>query len=169
MNIARECQPNGAGSTVTDAEFVLIDVVVTEPTGHCSASYRMRRLIYLSTSQIGDDPGEIDRIVECSRIRNEQAGITGMLWFNGTNFAQVLEGCHDVVDETLHRIRIDVRHTDFRLIADRDVTTRMFSNWAMRRADDNADCIEKTAFLVGYARRECPKMAREILEIISTS
>lgn len=56
-----------------------------------------------------------------------------------------------------------------RLIADRDVTTRMFSNWAMRRADDNADCIEKAAFLVGYARRECSKMAREILEIISTS
>ena len=97
----------------------MIDVVVTELTGHCSASYRMRRLIYLSTSQIGDDPAELDRIIEYSRVRNEQAGITGMLWFNGTKFVQVSEGCHDVVDETLHRIRIDVRHTDFRLIPNR--------------------------------------------------
>lgn len=147
----------------------MTDAVITEPTGHRSASYRMRRLIYVSTSQIGDDPGELDRIVEYSRVRNEQAGITGMLWFNGTSFIQVLEGDHGVVDETLRRIRIDVRHTDLRIIADRDVTTRMFGDWAMRQANHNADCVEQTAFLVGYAGKECPKLARGILEIIAAS
>lgn len=147
----------------------MTDVINLEPTGHCSASYRMRRLIYVSTSQIGGDQGELDRIVEYSRVRNEQAGITGMLWFDGTNFIQVLEGDHNVVDETLRRIRIDARHKDVRLIADRDVTTRMFGDWAMRKANHDADCIEQTAFLVGYVGNECPKMARGILEIIAES
>ena len=129
----------------------------------------MRRLIYISQSRIGSDLEGLGQIVEQSSVRNLEAGITGMLWSDTVHFVQVLEGERDAIGATMNRIRCDPRHSDIDVVADRKVTTRMFGNWGMRRADSEASDADSTAFLVGYAARESPRTARHLIDIISAS
>lgn len=89
-----------------------------------------------------------------------------MLWFDKVNFVQVLEGDYNVVDELMKRICIDARQTDIKRIYDREVTTRMFGNWAMRQADTKTDCVEETAFLVGSIVKEEPTLARKVVDTV---
>ena len=104
----------------------------------------MRRVIYISRSRIGDDPDELDAIVDRSSASNIVAGITGMLWWDGNNFAQVLEGPHKAVDRAMQRILADIRHTDIAVVLDRAVAGRMFGEWGMRQSDDSVGCIANT-------------------------
>jgi hypothetical protein len=69
--------------------------------------YLMRRIIYTSRSLIEGNLAELDAILAESIAWNTTAGITGMLWSDGKNFAQVIEGAHDEVGATMDRIRSD--------------------------------------------------------------
>jgi hypothetical protein len=57
----------------------------------------MRRIIYTSRSLIEGNLAELDAIMAESTAWNTTAGITGMLWSDGANFAQVIEGAHTEV------------------------------------------------------------------------
>ncbi|WP_010188000.1 BLUF domain-containing protein [Sphingomonas sp. PAMC 26605] len=126
----------------------------------------MRRIIYTSISLTGTDLAELDAIVTESIASNTKAGITGMLWSNGANFAQVLEGGHDEVGATMDRIRADPRHVDIEVVLDRAVVSRQFGNWAMRRADDGEASTPGTTFLLGFALSERTASAKRLYEII---
>lgn len=86
----------------------------------------MHRLIFISRSLVGTDPGALDAIVDRSATLNQRQGITGMLWSDGSSFAQVLEGESQAVAETMNRIRVDRRHTEIEVVLDRPVVQRMF-------------------------------------------
>lgn len=104
----------------------------------------MRRIIYISRSRIGNDTDKLDAIVGRSSAINAVAGITGMLWWDGANFAQVLEGPHQAVGQAMQRISSDIRHTDIAVVFDRAVAGRMFGEWGMRQSDDSVGCIANT-------------------------
>jgi hypothetical protein len=125
----------------------------------------MRRLIYTSCSLVGDQRCDITTIVSSSAHRNEQAGITGMLWAGEGCFAQVLEGSADEVDVTMGRIRNDPRHTDIEVLLDGEVRARQFGNWSMKQAGDG----EATAFMVGFALSQQSAAARRLYEIVLAS
>jgi hypothetical protein len=126
----------------------------------------MRRIIYTSRPLTKADLAELDAIVAESIARNTKAGITGMLWSDGANFAQVIEGDYDEVGATMDRIRADPRHTDIEVVLDRAVVSRQFGNWAMRRADDNEASTPITTFLLGFALGERTASAKRLYEII---
>lgn len=111
----------------------------------------MRRLVYVSRSCTGNSPSEVDRIVLEAKPRNAAAGVTGLLWFDGENFAQALEGEHDDVARTMNRIEADARHTDVTIVSDYAVAGRVFGSWTMIRPDDDPTFVMMTAFLVGHA------------------
>nr|WP_161557370.1 BLUF domain-containing protein [Acidisarcina polymorpha] len=93
------------------------------------------RIVYVSRNTIEGD--EVDRSVECakilesSRCRNSQNGITGALLFNGGFFAQVLEGPRSVIEGTLSRIEFDKRHDYLAVLSNREVAHRVFEDWSM--------------------------------------
>jgi hypothetical protein len=126
----------------------------------------MRRIIYTSRSRTRGDLAELDAIMEVSIARNIEAGITGMLWSDGANFAQVIEGGHDQVGATMGRIGSDTRHTDIEMVLDRPVLSRQFGNWAMRRADDGEASTPGTTFMLGFALGERTASAKRLCEII---
>lgn len=126
----------------------------------------MRRIIYTSRSLTKGDPAELDAIVAESIAWNTKAGITGMLWSDGANFAQVIEGGHDEVGATMDRIRADPRHTDIEVALDRAVSSRQFGTWAMRRADAGQASTPSTTFMLGFALRERTACAKRLYEII---
>jgi hypothetical protein len=95
----------------------------------------IHRLVYYSRNHIEGDPasmmGEIDSILQKSRVNNTRDGITGALMFNAGCFAQVLEGPLDRVEAAFERIQQDVRHGDVSLLAVEPIAQRSFPNWAM--------------------------------------
>jgi hypothetical protein len=70
-------------------------------------------------------------IVETAHRNNPTRGLTGALIFTGSNFAQILEGPTDAVEEMMTSITTDFRHHEI-LIADRTIIAkRRFPGWSM--------------------------------------
>jgi hypothetical protein len=78
-----------------------------------------------------DRTSELMNILERSRARNAEAGVTGALMFNEQRFVQILEGGRDAVEETFARIQRDARHTAISVIGRRKEPRRRFSAWSM--------------------------------------
>jgi hypothetical protein len=129
----------------------------------------VHRLIYISRSLVGTDPGAIDAIVDRSATRNQSQGITGVLWSDGVSFAQVLEGEHHAVVETMNRIRADLRHSEIEVVLDRAIAQRMFGRWAMVLSDTRAESTAETAFLLGFAAGQHTPSARKLHEIVMSA
>ena len=85
-------------------------------------------LIY--TSEMVDSVGFKD-ILEISRVKNEEDGITGVLLFCNNNIVQCLEGSREAVNETYTRIATDKRHKNLLLVDYRVISMRSFSKWTM--------------------------------------
>jgi hypothetical protein len=78
-----------------------------------------------------DRTSELMKILEASRTRNAEAGVTGALLFIEQRFVQILEGERDAVEDTFERIRGDSRHTAVTLIGRRKESRRLFGAWSM--------------------------------------
>lgn len=126
----------------------------------------MRRVVYISRSRISHNPDELDALVNRSSVLNLWAGITGMLWWDGADFVQVLEGPHEAVGQTMQRILLDVRHTNVEVVLDRAVAGRIFGEWAMKRSDTSAESIANTVFLVGLTKGERSPSAKRLYEVM---
>jgi len=129
----------------------------------------MRRVIYISESRIGDCDDEVAKIIEQSERRNAEAGITGLLWFDGANLVQALEGEALDVAMTMERIYLDPRHSSVEVVSARDVTTRMFGGWSMRHAGTEPATAEGTAYLIGYVSSVAPAAASRVLDVIAAA
>ena len=126
----------------------------------------VRRLVYVSRSLIDAHDAMLDALVQTSSARNIAVGITGMLWFDGSHFAQVLEGEQDPVGATIERIAKDSRHTDLAIVLDREVSRRAFGDWGMAQPNDEAGSLGSTAFLVGLSMAERGDAAKRLHDII---
>ena len=72
------------------------------------------------------------RILNKSREFNTRYGITGVLLYDGETFLQLLEGPKDVVSILYERVIIpDPKHTECKLVAERQAPKRMFDEWRM--------------------------------------
>jgi len=106
-------------------------------------------------------------MVRRSSVRNVAVGITGMLWFDGVNFAQVLEGEHDHISGTMDRIRQDNRHIDLAVVIDCQTRGREFGSWGMVLADDGAAGVEGTALLLGLLVSVQGDSARRLHDVVT--
>jgi hypothetical protein len=87
-------------------------------------------------------------MVEESRPRNDEQGVTGMLLYSGGNIIQALEGPASAVEAIFDAIVADPRHTDVRVL-DRGATAqRAFPNWSMGFRDVSE---REVADIDGYA------------------
>lgn len=143
---------------------MLVEVTGTSTT--IARSAWMRRLIYVSRSLIDANEAVLDAMVQRSSVRNAAVGITGMLWFDRTCFAQVLEGEHDCIDATMTRIKADPRHTELEVIFDGEVKTRAFGRWGMIQPDDGPASMASTAFLVGLSMTQRGRAARRLHDTV---
>ena len=132
-------------------------------------SQMLRRIIYTSRSLIGPNPSELEAIVSSSIRRNAEVDVTGMMWADDQNFAQVIEGDPDMVGRTMDRIRADRRHTGIAVLLDRPVSSRQFGGWSMRRAYNDNASMPGTSFMIGFALGERTPPAKRLYEIVVAS
>lgn len=91
----------------------------------------MIELIYHSEASIAFDDRTITDVLSTARSRNQQDDITGMLFFDGEKFIQILEGSADSVDRLYDSISKDARHRDVSVIYRGQIFERSFSEWRM--------------------------------------
>ncbi len=70
-------------------------------------------------------------IVSACTVHNKENGITGVLFYENRNFIQALEGKEDAVRSTLERVKKDPRHKNLKVLVDKPIEERSFSDWAM--------------------------------------
>ena len=91
----------------------------------------MRQLLYVSNTLPDLTPGVLDDILTTSRRNNAMMGITGLLLYIDGGFLQMLEGDELALRELYGRISADHRHSDLRLMLDRETGARAFPAWGM--------------------------------------
>ncbi len=74
---------------------------------------------------------DVQVILGAAQMKNRRVDVTGMLAQSNGHFAQVLEGRHEAVQETLARVARDVRHNRVRVLLEEAITRRQFERWAM--------------------------------------
>jgi hypothetical protein len=88
------------------------------------------QLLYVSSAR-PDAEIDADALLATARRNNRMLGVTGLLYFEGKRFLQVLEGRADQVERIFTRIQGDPRHRALVTLARREIVTREFGDWAM--------------------------------------
>ncbi|MGY6632921.1 MAG: BLUF domain-containing protein [Alkalilacustris sp.] len=92
-------------------------------------------LAYVSLSKIpGFSPEMLDLVRVCL-ARNPALGLTGALYFDGTQFYQVLEGPAAALEAMYATIAADPRHCAVQRLWDGPIAQRRFGDWAMKFVD----------------------------------
>ena len=88
-------------------------------------------LIYRSeaNSNVSDD--DLLNILSTARNFNAENDITGCLLYNEHNFAQILEGEFNVLNDLYNRIREDPRHHSVITLHMKEIEERAYPNWTM--------------------------------------
>lgn len=89
------------------------------------------RCLYASRPAEPITQGLLDSILETSRKKNPEQGVTGLLCASENLFVQVLEGGRDEVSELYNAIVRDGRHRQVRILLYEEITERRFGNWTM--------------------------------------
>ena len=72
-----------------------------------------------------------DQISRESTLNNERDGITGLLTFDGANFAQSVEGPPAAVADLLGRLKADPRHGDLDVMYSGPVASQRYPGWKL--------------------------------------
>jgi hypothetical protein len=95
----------------------------------------LAQLVYVSRRDESLQLDGLERIVARSKARNAERNITGVLLCHGVNLMQLLEGELSDVVGVYETIRVDPRHRDVRCLVCKNVSKRIFPDWAMALAD----------------------------------
>ena len=89
-------------------------------------------LLYVSSLAPHARISDVTDIARKSRPRNARADITGLLVFDGSSFAQMVEGPREAIKALRARLADDRRHVDMDvLVFDRSDDERRFANWEL--------------------------------------
>jgi hypothetical protein len=91
----------------------------------------MLSLVYVSSAKQLFSEEDLKALLEQSRDKNSQLGLTGMLLYKEGNFMQVLEGPEDVLAGTYSAIQGDPRHCGILELTRRQIQEREFAAWSM--------------------------------------
>lgn len=88
-------------------------------------------LVYASYTTKNWSIEDLNNLLNVSRKRNRETGITGMLVYLNDRFLQVLEGERLVVKGLYDKIKTHTGHRDFMTLLDGDLKSRNFEYWSM--------------------------------------
>ena len=101
----------------------------------------MLTIVYASRANRSLTEDDLTRLLADARARNEAVEVTGMLLYSQDTFLQQLEGDPAAVQETFARIERDARHTDVRVLSQREIADRRFPGWTMGFEHPEADAL----------------------------
>ena len=134
-------------------------------------------ILYVSRQSDTCSADDVRHILDAARRNNARLGLTGLLLHGTREFAQVLEGPRDAIDEMLLRLADDPRHRDIVTLARSEAPVRSFAGWTMASCELGVglDCVgagrhrimddmfgarpgETLAFMRGFYERMAPEV-----------
>lgn len=91
----------------------------------------MNSLLYVSKPMPDLDSSAVDAILESALRNNPSQGLTGMLLWSETSFAQLLEGPNEAIETLLNKLKADGRHREMRVLSRTATSRRFFGDWSM--------------------------------------
>jgi hypothetical protein len=88
--------------------------------------------VYMSEAAKAYARAELDGMCAPFAAANARHGITGMMFYVGDHFVQILEGEREAVWQLLTNIRHDPRNHTFRTLYHGRLTRRRYPRWNMR-------------------------------------
>jgi len=116
----------------------------------------MLQIIYYSEAMAGLTFEDVRAILRVARRENLKRGISGLLFFDGVGFIQVLEGGEGPVSEVFARICGDRRHHGLRLLSQKTIPRREFGEWAMAFACPEGETMGEEAGWLDYPPTDLP-------------
>lgn len=132
----------------------------------------MRRIVYLSSATRLMSDADLMELLRVSRVNNARDDVTGMLFYQGGNFIQLLEGESATIDTIYARIEKDPRHHGCLRMLDGEAEERLFADWSMafRPADSlSAQLRSEVADFIAKAPQEATTISgRRALRLIGS-
>ena len=125
----------------------------------------MEALIYTSRARAMPTRRIVGDILETAHRNNPAFGLTGMLLWAGSTFAQLLEGEPGSLDAMWRRLTADDRHEDVRLLMRWPLDERFFAEWSM--ADSQMAAPAHWELLERSAGEDDPAFAMWILQLMN--
>ncbi|TFZ44645.1 BLUF domain-containing protein [Stenotrophomonas maltophilia] len=131
-----------------------------------------RAIAYASEALPALDPLRLTAMVEDAARFNRDAGLTGVLLFDGQRFLQYIEGPEDALGVAYARILAANSHREIVELARGRVGRRMFPYWSMRllRAESRelsqAACADWRGFVSRAGRDGSPRAAMDYLSAV---
>lgn len=92
---------------------------------------QLYELAYVSTISFKASDKDVEDIISHSQLNNALADVSGLLLFNGINFAQILEGPQQTISRLFEKICRDPRHSGVIKLVERPIGPRAFTGWSM--------------------------------------
>lgn len=109
----------------------------------------INQLVYISQAVRKMSAEDLNAIQRTAKESNSHIDVTGSLFYNGGWFLQVLEGPLETITNLYHKIELDPRHKNSRLLYNEPAKFRTFTRWSMnmtnlddRQSDKYNELIE---------------------------
>lgn len=89
------------------------------------------QLIYVSRAAAPLSAEEMQSLITHARNFNSIHHITGVLFYDGEHFAQILEGAENEVESLYTRIKVDTRHRQVTTVTRTRRPRREYPHWGM--------------------------------------
>ena len=119
---------------------------------------RLSYCLYRSSAAPGLDSPTLDYLLEKSRIRNLELGLSGCLHYENGVFFQCLEGPPSALYPLLSKLEEDSRHVNFTVLAQGSLGQRIFDQWQMRFSDSQV-----ASLLIGLQLKIRPRSVPMIM------
>ena len=111
----------------------------------------LNHLLYVSEATRPMSDADLDALLATARHFNQEHGITGVLFYRGGQFLQLLEGDASQLRELYQRIERDPRHLAVEKLLDRPVDQRFFPDWSMALQELTPDTATNLGRALGDA------------------
>jgi hypothetical protein len=106
----------------------------------------LQAIAYASEAVLDLGPDGLEQLAQRSFVRNQLAGVTGLLLFDGRRFLQYIEGPDDGMAVIYSRITYSRQHTDLIELARGRVAQRRMPYWSMRLIPVEDTQLREAAF-----------------------
>lgn len=137
----------------------------------------MHTITYVSTACQRFSAEALEHLLEKSRDRNAEHGITGMLLYKGGNFIQTIEGPEPAIAQLYRNIQADPTHHSVTTLLDEAILERAFPDWSMGFADLNAGNPAEIPGYTDFLRNPAaindfmisPSQAKQLISVFTQS
>jgi len=122
---------------------------------------------YLSTANKDLNQDEVAELLDLTEIRNNNAGVNGLLIYSDGNFFEVIEGEETKIKELFENIKVDPRHRNILIVFEKSIDKPLFDDKEANFISENTKHrqmeVENFLFYIKDLDESTQKAVRNIL------